>query len=292
MTGDALGWGGRAIRGAGGGALMVAAAVASAAPASRALSGEFGVGFDTNVANIRQGGDTREDTFLQLGAIAETGWKLGSSMAMHWQLQLDGQGYAQYAGLSRAVPAARWRWLIRPGAGFYAPVLAMSASAASEEFDSRLRDAAEYRAGLSLQQQLTTRISLRLGGSASWREARRESVFEGSARSATLDIDWQPWRDVALYAGYQYRDGDLVSTAPNPPPAVLYAARAYAPDDVFDGQTAFRLSGHAEVGTAGLNYSLSPHWSLDVQARYIEAEADIGTHYRRTQTLASVLWRY
>lgn len=271
---------------------MLAAATVSAAPASRALSGEVGVGFDTNVANIRQGGDTREDSFLQMAAVAETGWKLGPAMAMQWQLALDAQGYAQYAGLSRAVPAARWRWLIRPGAGFFTPVLALTASAASEEFDSRLRDAAEYRAGLWLQQQLTTRLSLRLGGSANWREARREPVFEGSARSATLDLDWQPWRDVALYAGYQYRDGDLISTAPNPPPAVLSAARAYAPDDVFDGQTAFRLPGRAEVATTGLNYSLSPHWSLDVQARYIEAEADTGTHYRRVQSLASVLWRY
>lgn len=275
-----------------GGALMLAVATASAAPASRGLSGEFAIGFDTNVANVRQNGDTREDSFLQLAAVAETGWKLGPAMAMQWQLALDAQGYAQYDGLSRVVPAARWRWLIRPGAGFYTPVLALSASATSEDFDSRLRDAAEYRAGLWLQQQLTTRISLRLGGSASWREARREPVFEGSARSATVDLDWQPTRNLALYAGYQYREGDLFSTAPNPPPAVLYAARAYAPDDVFDGQTAFRLSGDAEVATAGANYSLSPHWSFDVQARYIEAEADTGTHYRRTQSLASLLWRY
>ncbi|MEQ1440181.1 hypothetical protein AAG565_12525 [Fontimonas sp. SYSU GA230001] len=273
-------------------ALALVIPAAWAAPAPRGLSGEIGIGFDSNVANVRQGGDTREDSFVQLAVAAETGWKLGPAMAMQWQVALDAQGYAQYEGLSRAVPALRWRWLIRPGAGFYAPVLALGASAASEVFDSRLRDADEYRAGLWLQQQLTTRISLRLGGAASWRDARHEAVFAGRARSASVDLDWQPWRDLAFYAGYQYRDGDLVSTAPSPPPTVLDAARASAPDDVFVGETAFRLPGRAGIATTGFNYSLSPRGSIDVQARHVEAEADLGTHYRRTQALASLLWRY
>lgn len=270
-------------------AVGMPAAVAS--PASPAVDGELGAGFDSNVANVRQGGNARDDFFLQAGAVAETGWRLGPGMAMRWQLLLDAQAYARYGGLTHASPGVRWRWLSRPGAGFHAPVLGFEASAVAHEYDSRLRDAAEYRVGLWARQQLTTRIALRLGWSATDRQARREAVFDGGVRSGTLDLDWQPLRDWAVYAGYQYLDGDLVSTAPNPPPGVLYAARAVAADDVFDGETAFRLSSSADVGTLGVNYSLSPRLSIDVQARHVEAQADIGSHYRRTLALASLLWR-
>ena len=98
--GDAHGLSGRAGLAC---VLVMVSATAAAAPASRGLSGEIAAGFDTNVANVRQGGDTREDTFLQLAAIAETGWNLGPGMAMQWQLQLDAQGYATAAGYHTTV---------------------------------------------------------------------------------------------------------------------------------------------------------------------------------------------
>ncbi|MFP5307552.1 MAG: hypothetical protein ACLGI7_17250, partial [Gammaproteobacteria bacterium] len=177
------------------------------------------------------------------------------------------------------------------GGGFYTPTFTLYASAAHAEHASSLRDAAEYRAGGFVQEQLTTRLSARAGWSASWRDARRQRVFAGGARSATLDLDWLATRRLAVYAGYQYRDGDLVSSAADPPPAVLGAARALADDDVFTGETAFRLSSSAHVGTLGVNLSLSPKLSLDLQTRHVEAEADTGVHYRRTQTLVSLLWR-
>lgn len=211
---------------------------------------------------------------------------------MLWRFQLDAQHFAEHEGLSQVSPVLRWDWLYRPGADFHAPTLGIAATALWSEFDSALRDAAEYRVAVFAQQQLTTRIGWRLGWSASWREAQDQTVFDGGARSATLDLDWQLSRRVALYLGYQYRDGDLVSTAPAPASAVLAAARAFAPDDVFLGETAFRLSSCAQVGTAGVNYSVSPRFAVDVQARYVDAEADTGSHYRRVQALASLLWRY
>lgn len=275
-------------------ALALAATVGgqSALAAQRTLSGEAGIGFDDNVANVKQGGAERDDLFVQLGATAQTAWRLTPSSAMLWRFQLDAQRFFEHEGLSHADPALRWDWLYRPGADFHAPTLGIAATVLWSEFDSGLRDAAEYRAAVFAQQQLTTRIGWRLGWSASWREAQDQDVFDGGARSATLDLDWQLSRRFALYLGYQYRDGDLISTAPAPAPAVLSAARAFAADDVFPGETAFRLSSRAQVGTAGVNYSVSPRFAVDVQTRYIEAEADIGSHYRRVQALASLLWRY
>lgn len=234
----------------------------------------------------------REDLFVQLGVTAQTAWRLTPASAMRWRFQLDARQFLEHDGLSHASPALRWDWLCRPGADFHTPTLGVAATALWSEFDSGLRDAAGCRATLFAQQQLTTRIGWRLGWTASWREAQHEAVFDGGARSATLDLDWQLSRRFALSLGYQYRDGDLVSTAPAPAPAVRAAARAFAPDDVFSGETAFRLPSRAQVSTAGPNFGLSPGLAVDVQVRRIEAEADIGSHYRRTQALASLLWRY
>jgi hypothetical protein len=272
--------------------LVALGAALPAGAAGRVFTGEFTLGHDDNVANARRGTAVRDDAFALASAAHETLWRLAPTSQMGWQLSAEGRRHDRHAGLSRIAGAARWQWLYRAGGGFHTPLIGAGARIEYSEFDSRLRDAWTYRTGLFVQQQLTTRLSWRGGWSARWVDARHAPVFEAGARSATLDLDWQLGRRVALYAGYQFLDGDLVSTAPAPPAAALAAARAAAPDDVFDGETAFRLASRAGVYSVGANLSLSPHWSVDVQWRRVEAEADTGTEYRREQALLSLLWRY
>lgn len=263
-----------------------------AAGADRVFAGEFALGHEGNVANARRGGVLRDDLFVQASAGHETLWRLASTSQMGWQLAAEGRRHERHEGLSRITGMARWQWLYRPGGGFHTPLLGASARVEHSEYSSRLRDAWTYRLGLSAQQQLSTRLAARLGWSARWVDGAHSPVFETGARSATLDLDWQLGRRLALYAGYQYLDGDLVSTARDPPLAVLAAARAAAADDVFIGETAFRLSSSADVYSVGANLSLSSHWSVDALWRRIDAQADTGTSYRRDQTLLSLLWRY
>jgi hypothetical protein len=272
--------------------LLAAALAIPAEAADRVFSGDFTLGHDDNVANARRGAALRDDTFVQAAVAHEILWRLAPTGQMGWQLSAQGRRHDRHEGLSRIAGAARWQWQYRASGGFYTPLLGANASAEYSEFDSRLRDAWSYRAGLFAQQQLTTRLSARIGWSARWVDASRSPVFEAGARSATLDLDWQPGRRVALYAGYQYLDGDLVSTAPSPSTATLAAARATAPDDVFVGETAFRLSSSADVYSVGANISLSSHWSVDALWRRVDAKADTGTSYRREQALLSLLWRY
>jgi hypothetical protein len=274
------------------GALLALGAAAPATAAERVFSGEFALGHDDNIANARRGAAVQDDAFVQVAAAHETLWRLAPTSQMGLRLSAEGRRYDRYESLSQLSGAARWQWLYRAGGGFHTPVVGTSAGVEYREFDSRLRDAWTWRIGAFAQQQLTTQLSWRLGWSARWVDAVNAPVFETGARSATLDLDWQLGRSLVLYAGYQYLDGDLVSTAPNPPPAALAAARAAAADDVFIGETAFRLSSSADIYSAGANLSLSPHWSVDALWRRIDAEADTGTRYRREQALLSLLWRY
>ena len=266
--------------------------VPTPALADSRLSGEATIGYDSNIANVKRGAATRDDGFAALALAWDQPLRVRGGDALGVQLRFDAQSWFADEGLSNVSPSLRLRWLVRPGRSFYTPTLGVDAAAAWQEFDSRLRDAAEYRAGLFVQQPLTTRISVRLAWSASQRQASEGGVFSPGVRAASLDLDWQIGRRLVLYAGYQYRDGELVSTAADPSAAVLAASRAAAPDDVFAGETAFRLPGSADLWTAGANYSFSSRLSFDLMAREVRAEADSGARYRRTQCFASLLWRY
>lgn len=275
-----------------GGALLLIWLAPMAASAAAPWSGEASVSYDSNVANVKRGGDERADGFAELALARDQALYASAGSALFAQLRLDAQSWFEYEGLSRLEPSLRLRWLWRPGRGFYAPIVGITASAAWQEFDSALRDAAEYRGGFFMQQQLTTRIAWRLAWWTRARRAEHDAVFSDATRAASVDVDWQLARRVVLYAGYQHRDGELVSTAPNPAAGVLAAARAQAPDDVFRGETAFRVPGEADLWTAGANYSFSPRLSFDLTGREVGAAADNGAHYRRTQLFASLLWRY
>ncbi|MGB1562371.1 MAG: hypothetical protein ACPHN2_12810 [Sinimarinibacterium flocculans] len=272
--------------------LLVLGIALPAHAVERVFSGEFAAGFDDNVANARRGAVLRDDVVAQVGAAYENVWRLAPNSLMGFQLSAEARGHDRYDGLDDIAASVRWRWAYRRDGGFYTPLLGASLRVERSEFDSRLRDVWTYRAGVFAQQQLTTRMTWRLGWSARAVDGVHARVFETGARSASVDLDWLLARRLVLYAGYQYLDGDLVSVAPNPPPAAVAAARAIAEDDVFDGESAFRLASRADVYSAGLNFSLSAHWSIDARWRLVDAEADTGTPYRREQGLLSLLWRY
>lgn len=273
----------------GGGACLWLALVfaTSVAGAAQAWSGEAGIGYDNNIANIRDGGDTRGEAFAQLAVGTDSLWPLSPDVALLWRLQLQAEQFDQHRELSSVQPLLQMRGLFRPGAGFHAPLLEAVASVAWWEFDSRLRDRAQYRFGLLVSEQLTTDVGLRVGWRVTERRAR-SAVFDTGQRSLTVDLDWLLQPALTVYLGYQHLDGDLVSTAS----AVPANARASDPDDAFAGETAFRLASRAHVATLGCNFALSPKLALDLQAREVRARADDGPRYERRQWLASLLWRY
>lgn len=252
------------------------------------LQGEAAIGYDSNVANARQGGDEREDGFAEIDlSMSKMIWDLDAHNALQARFGVDTQGFSRSEGLDSAKASLQLRYLLRPGSSFYTPTLALSGSAAWWEFDSALRDSAEYRAGLFIAEQLTTRISARLSGNLDWRQSRGE-VFDLRTRTAGVDLDWALTHRFAIYAGFQRRWGQFVTTRPTAPPLPA----VFAPDDAFDGEFATRLDGDANITTAGMNFAFTQWLALDVQGTFVEAGATSGLHYRRTQAVASLLARF
>lgn len=269
--------------------VLCASTAAIAAP--RTWRTEFSLGHDSNLANARDGAPER-DAFFALGAIGtETAWPMGDQAVFLSQLRAEGQAHEEFEGLDRLRGAVQLRALTRPGRGFHVPTIALTGLAAWDEFDSRARDGAEYRLSAFLQQPVTTRIALRASVGGSWRDTEA-AAFATHTSSAGIDLDWTVGARAALYAGWQYRRGDFVTTTPAVSAPVAASARAISPDDAFDGQTAVRLDGDGEVANLGFNFALTRTWSLDAQVLSARIESDLGTRYRRVQTFASLLGRF
>ena len=261
-------------------------------------SGDLGVGYDDNVGNAGPNADVRDDAFVAAGLNLDWSWRPTLNTGLLLRGSLRGEGYGEVDGLSNGKLVAMARLSHRPGGGFYAPTLAVWASAALREFDSRMRDGEEYRAGVFVSEPITTAIGARLGASLAERESYG-AVFDLSSWSASLDLDWQVAPMLTLYAGYQFHDGDIVSTAFAAPKSSHLGggggggpgAKGH-PDDAFDGLFAYRVEAKTQVASLGVNLPLSPKFALDAQVRRADAETGGGSGYGRWQAVVSALTRF
>ncbi|MGH8442927.1 MAG: hypothetical protein ACRETF_08520 [Nevskiaceae bacterium] len=259
-------------------------------------SGDLGVGYDDNVGNAALEADVRDDTILSGALNLDFHWRPTLFTALLLRGSLRGEGYDKADGLSNGKFTAMARVSHRPGGGFYAPTLAGWISAAVWEFDSRMRDGSEYRAGVFLVGPITTAVSARLGVAGVERSGD-SYVFDMSSWSAGIDIDWRVLPALTLYAGYQFHDGDIVSTGSVPPksshlPGGGGGSSAADPDDAFDGLFAYRVDATTHLVTVGVNVPLSARLAIDGQLRRADSETDGGTGYDRWQGTVSALVRF
>jgi hypothetical protein len=258
-------------------------------------SADLGVGYDDNVGNAAMGGDARDSGVISGGVNLDYVRALSLNTALLLRGGLQGDGYEAEDGLSNVRLLAMTRLSHRPTGGFYMPTFAGWISAGVLEFDSTMRDGLEFRGGLFVTEPLTTTIAARLSFAASERRSG-SSVFDLSGWSAGLNLDWVVAPRFTLYGGYQFQDGDVVSTGTLPPksshlPGGCGSATACDPDDALDGQFAYRVDAQTHIGTFGLNVPLSGRLAVDAQARRIDSTADGGTRYARWQGVVSVLLR-
>lgn len=258
------------------------------------LTASTGISYDGNVANAEKGGQIPATGF----GSASVGAQYSIPMPLNTQLvlrgTLAGDQYFHYVGLSDATATALARLLYRPGGGFYAPLVALWGSADNSRFGSRMRDSADYRGGAFVREQLTTDISVRVGGTYAERHSK-SSVFDLRGQTATLDLDWQLTSSLTSYLGYGFRYGDVFSTG-EPTLKVVEAAKVIEADDAFGGaaanEFAYRFMGHSQTGTLGLNYAFSPRFSVDLQGTDINTRAGWGNHYNHPSGTLSLLMRF
>ena len=275
-------------------AAMLAAAPAARADEALSFGGALSAGYDSNVANAEASADVRDAALVSAGADATYRKELSLYTAIVARGSLEGEYDDRYAGLSNGKATGLLRVMFRPGGDFYTPLWSAWVSAAYWEFDSAIRDSNEYRGGVFMVEQLTTQVRSRLSLAGVVRDSASR-VFDTRGASAALDLDWMAAPRTTVYAGYQFYQGDVVSTS-SPSVKIGLAAKAIEADDAFGGFStdalAYRLGAHAHIGTLGVNYALSSHLSADLQGTYVDTRADYRNHYEREITVLSLLARF
>jgi hypothetical protein len=286
----------RGVR-AGFGAAMLALALPAAADHHMKThwSGDLGAGYDDNVGSAALDTDTVDSAFVSAGVSLDHGRRLSSTTGLLLRGSLRGDAYEAAEGLSSGKLTGLARLSHRAEGGFYMPTLAGWLSASLWEFDSALRDSADFRAGVYLTEPLTTALSARLGVQASERQAD-SAVFDLSSWSAAVNVDWNVLGAVTLYGGYQLHDGELVSSGSVYPknheaPAGDDSVQ-YEPDDALDGLTAYRVEAQTQIAVLGANLPVSERLSFDAQLQQVESETDYGIGYSRMIGSVSALMRF
>lgn len=276
--------------------LLLAAPAAAEHHVKVRWSGDLGVGYDDNVGNASDDDDIRDSTVVAGGVNLDYTQALSLNTGLLLRGALQGEAVEAEDGLSHGRLLAMARLSHRPDGGFYMPTFAAWVSAGVLEFNSAMRDGFEFRGGLFLSEPLTTTIAARFGVAAVERSADNY-VFDLSGWSASVNLDWAVTPGFTLYTGYQFQDGDVVSTGTVLPkashtPGGCGAASACDPDDALDGQFAYRIDASTHVGTLGINLPWSQRLALDAQLRRIDSSTPGDTRYERLQGLVSVLLRF
>jgi len=258
-------------------------------------SGDLGAGYDDNVGNAAEDTDVRDSSVISGGVNLDYVRALSLNTALLLRGSVQGEGYESESGLSSGRVLGMARLSHRPTGGFYMPTFSGWVSGGALAFGSAMRDGFEFRGGLFLTEPLTTSISARLSLAALQRQADN-AVFDLSNWSAGLNLDWAVTPGFTLYTGYQFQDGDVVSSGTVVPKSSHIAggcgvATACDPDDALDGQFAYRVDASTHVVTMGVNVPLSSRMALDAQARYVDSGTPGGTRYERVQGVVSLLMR-
>jgi len=232
-------------------------------------------GYDNNVGNAGFSDDRRADAFAEAALRINRLWQAGVFVSWELEAGLRSRQYQDYHRLSHVSPDVLGRLNYRPAGGFFMPTVTGWGGVTYLGYGSDIRDGSVTRAGLSLKQSLTTRLTLWASATDARRRAGND-VFSYGFHTLGLQLGWQPVSALTVFAGYSRREGDFVST--NVENAdIQQASRAWLTDDAFgtadDDYVAYRLNAPSERLVLGLEYALSGAWSFTAQGEYIDTSA-------------------
>ena len=250
---------------------------------------EAGYQYDDNVTRARQrSSDVLSDQSFAVTASASRNFSLSQRIRLALNAGVTGEKFVDYPGLDRASVNVGGSLQFRPSGAFLAPTYAFYVRWSGDWFDSSLRDGNRYALGLSVRKPLTDRIQALAAVQFSHRDGK-SIVFDGNDWSGRLNLDYTLFGRHTLYAGGEYRRGDVVSVGvPSLP--MINLANALVQDDVFVDRTRFAYRFHAAtvIATVGYNFPFGTAHSLDLSYRWIRSEPSNVPAYYGTQGIRYV----
>jgi len=233
---------------------------------------EAGLLHDSNLNNAELKQDIRSDTALTASLSAGQFIQLDENHSLTVTADLKSEVYHRYSGMSNLSAGGTLALRRKFGIGAAAPWLRLSASAARLEFKNDVRDGWLYRAALAGGKRLAERWDLQAGYSIERRTGDHATasgslpgnVFDLKNQSLTFDVRYSLSEKTLLFAGYTWRDGDVVSTsAPNA--KIFRGSTAITPDPVFGANArAYKLDATSHIANVGVSQALGSRSSLNV----------------------------
>ena len=286
--------------------------------ASTFVDGAAEIGYSTNQNNAENAVD-REDGFIaSVSGSVRHRILLGDGFGLQIGGRLEADGNERFGDLSRLGGGVNARLSWKPIVGFTAPWFALDTSVMLSEFnDSDIRDGFNGRIGLTAGKRITDRLSGRIGYNFDWREAFGGRAFDTRGHSLFASMSYRPHRQWVLYARYDGRSGDVVSTA-LPSNKIIAAAEVIEQDDAFgigsvnrglligpgpgpgpigpgfnnNQRFAYRIDAISHQGRFGANYALARNMSLDLSARFRATMGDGDNDYQVISMQGAFLYRF
>ena len=240
------------------------------------VRGDLGYTYDDNVTRSV---DKLSDQSWNLGLSRIFAMQLNDNTRISLEPSLGFEKFETYVGLSHADAGIRAELQYRASGDFSSPIYSFFTKLSGSNYETTLRDGERLQMGLSGYLPVTDRIN---AFSAIGIDARHatSAVFNGTSAFLRLNLDYALTSSATIYAGGEFRAGDLVSsgfvTLNN-----LDDAKIYVLDDAFphSGRIAYRFNGQTGIGSLGYNLGLSSTSSVDLSYRIILATPNYQPEY-------------
>lgn len=259
--------------------------------ATRPLDVQVDAGFtvDDNVTRAQVASDRHVDQSAKLSLRKSYFFQPADDVRLVLSGMLGGTKFSHFAGLSRATVDFNADLQYRRAAEFTEPTYAAFLQAATDQYESRLRDGQRYTTGVAVQIPITDRLGAFAKLAGNWRSAR-SNVFSGRDVASSLIMDYSPAQHHSLYGGIEYRRGDNV-TSGNPASTILSKGRQarsrvefnpkhgedrgafQVTDDAFSalGFNTVRFKGQTGIATLGYNWSIGGANAFDLSLRRVQS---------------------
>lgn len=247
--------------------------VPEAAHASWIFDAEAGIVHETNVGLAQKARDVKSDSALSTALSTGLAIPLDDRSIASITGDLSGNGHVELPGLSNLGVGVTTGFRHKFGLGPSAPWVRLFGSGARLEFDDAVRDSWRYRLGAGAGVRLGERWDVRIDyvfeehladhGKAAVRTLPGD-VFDTTSHTYAGRVDFFYNEALSLFAGYAYRDGDVVSTTRRNA-EIFAASSALTLDRPFGpGFFAYKIDATVHILSFGLSLALTSKSSLNL----------------------------
>ena len=243
--------------------LSLAAAGSSSGDWIRDFGGD--VSYDDNVSRSNREADERQDVAFR--ALAHLGRfdQLSDDLRLTLTADFSGEAWERYQDFNNATAAGTASLRYRFGLGAWAPFVRVEGSAGYASFEQSLQDGGRYRSGVTFGKRLTERLSI----AASYHFDDNESrvrVFDQQAHHFSLAGSFDLSETTQITAGYELREGEVISYAVPPRPDIVALANALRPVDTFGGNyVAYNLDATTHAFSVGVSQAFTRFLALNLR---------------------------